>query len=52
MEHLFNSFNGTNFHGADNELKTELAKINEDKMTTVTTYWFFIPPSSPHMGGS
>ena len=52
----FFSDNGTNFHGADNELKKEYAKINEGKveaeMTTVTTAWSFIPPSSPHMGGS
>ncbi|OXA55241.1 Pro-Pol polyprotein [Folsomia candida] len=50
------SDNGTNFHGANNELKSALAEINQDKMNQECNNrgirWSFLPPSSPHMGGS
>ncbi|XP_055918431.1 uncharacterized protein LOC129950523 [Eupeodes corollae] len=49
------SDNGTNFRGADKELRVSLCKLNQDKIKTfMTTHhikWNFIPPASPHMGG-
>ncbi|XP_055910431.1 uncharacterized protein LOC129944792 [Eupeodes corollae] len=50
----FFSDNGTNFHGADRELQ-QAASISQSlaaEFTCSTTKWTFIPPSSPHMGGS
>lgn len=48
------SDNGTNFHGADNQLKREIEERNY-RMATVftnsTTRWRFNPPGAPHMGG-
>ncbi|XP_046748847.1 uncharacterized protein LOC124412775 [Diprion similis] len=53
------SDNGTNFTGANNELKA-LATVLQDKthQQKITNYssesqiqWHFIPPYSPHMGG-
>ncbi|XP_055585244.1 uncharacterized protein LOC129738083 [Uranotaenia lowii] len=47
---------GTNFIGADNELKLALATVNQNKLieefTTTDTQWIFNPPASPHMGGA
>lgn len=46
---------GTNFQGANKELKNELRKINRtlsDTFTNRDTLWRFNPPSTPHMGGS
>ncbi|XP_065088114.1 uncharacterized protein LOC135709657 [Ochlerotatus camptorhynchus] len=46
---------GTNFVGADKELKVAVAELDRDKLltefTTPTTSWRFNPPASPHMGG-
>lgn len=48
--------NGTNFHGADNELQLALKDVNfayiQEKFETSLTRWCFNPPASPHMGGS
>ncbi|XP_055914028.1 uncharacterized protein LOC129947476 [Eupeodes corollae] len=50
------SDNGTNFHGAERELREALKEVNTEKLmetfTTTDTKWTFIPPGSPHMGGS
>jgi hypothetical protein len=50
------SDNGTNFVGANNELKAALAELNqsklEDECKTRGIRWRFNPPSAPHMGGS
>jgi transposase InsO family protein len=50
------SDNGTNFIGADNELKKSLQQMNQQEITTALAVkgiqWHFIPPSAPHMGGS
>ncbi|XP_058840799.1 uncharacterized protein LOC131696266 [Topomyia yanbarensis] len=47
---------GTNFVGANKELKPALAELNHEKIvaefTTPHTKWSFIPPLSPHMGGA
>ncbi|CAG7700760.1 unnamed protein product, partial [Allacma fusca] len=49
------SDNGTNFHGANNELRKALLDLDqstiEAKMTNHGIKWNFIPPGSPHMGG-
>jgi hypothetical protein len=53
-EKLF-SDNGTNFHGAERELREALEHIDQEKMLTELTQkkidWKFIPPNSTHMGG-
>lgn len=50
------SDNGTNFKGADKELTNHLLQFDQSKlereMTTRGIAWHFIPPRSPHMGGS
>lgn len=50
------SDNGTNFKGADKELTNQLLQFDQSKlereMTTRGISWHFIPPRSPHMGGS
>ena len=50
------SDNGTNHHGADNELKKSLEELNQQRMIQEMTVrgieWHFIPPSAPHMGGA
>lgn len=50
------SDNGTNLRGADNELKKSLMELDQKKITRYLTdkaiKWNFIPPASPHMGGS
>ncbi|XP_062713237.1 uncharacterized protein LOC134290188 [Aedes albopictus] len=47
---------GTNFIGANRELTEALRFLDEDKLmqefVTPHTKWTFLPPSSPHMGGS
>ncbi|CAG7832143.1 unnamed protein product [Allacma fusca] len=49
------SDNGTNFHGANNELKKALSELDpnaiEAKMISKGISWNFIPISSPYMGG-
>ncbi|XP_035714129.1 uncharacterized protein LOC118438289 [Folsomia candida] len=53
--HIY-SDNGTNFRGADNELKTALQEINQKQMenecATRGITWHWNPPSAPHFGGS
>lgn len=49
------SDNGTNFHGANNQLRQELAERSKHLATVFTntqTRWTFNPPSAPHMGGA
>ncbi|XP_055603838.1 uncharacterized protein LOC129752068 [Uranotaenia lowii] len=49
------SDNGTNFRGADNILQQQIGQFQEDLAATFTnthTKWIFIPPGTPHMGGS
>jgi transposase InsO family protein len=50
------SDNGTNFVGADAELRRCLEEMNQDTLTTTMATngirWHFIPPAAPHMGGS
>jgi hypothetical protein len=51
------SDNGTNFHGADRELKAAVQELRHDsnlltELTTRNVDWRFISPSSPHMGGA
>ncbi|XP_075160331.1 uncharacterized protein LOC142233319 [Haematobia irritans] len=49
------SDNGTNFVGADRELREAIKHVNTNVLvchfTTATTEWNFNPPSAPHMGG-
>lgn len=47
------SDNGTNFKGADRELRQQLLEIQDELQRHFTQIkWVFIPPASPHMGGS
>ena len=53
---VIQSDNGTNFVGADKELRTLLAQENSqtqlvEAMATQGITWKFIPPGSPHFGG-
>ena len=52
----FYSDNGTNFVGAERELRETLADVDKNELvktfTTTTTKWNFNPPASPHMGGA
>ncbi|XP_055632493.1 uncharacterized protein LOC129772974 [Toxorhynchites rutilus septentrionalis] len=47
---------GTNFRGANRELKAVLANLDQQRLiaefTTPHTSWNFNPPASPHMGGA
>ena len=47
---------GTNFKGAEKELREELQKFNHNKIQEYACRnqfkWIFNPPASPHMGGS
>lgn len=49
------SDNGTNFHGAETELKKAFMSMNKDELksafTTPETEWIFNPLASSHMGG-
>jgi transposase InsO family protein len=49
------SDNGTNFHGADNEMKKAIKELDTEKMQAEFAAkgmeWQFNPPSAPHMGG-
>ena len=50
------SDNGTNFHGAERELRQALNDLEQDRivaeLTTKNVEWNFNPPSAPHMGGA
>lgn len=50
------SDNGTNFVGADRELRDEWAKIDKREVEMASEErnitWKFIPPGAPHMGGA
>ncbi|XP_055591416.1 uncharacterized protein LOC129743406 [Uranotaenia lowii] len=49
------SDNGTNFRGADNILQKQIQQLHSNMASTFTdarTKWVFIPPGTPHMGGS
>lgn len=52
----FYSDNGTNFHGANNELKKEFAKLDQnaiqERFTSAEQKWTFITPTASHMGGA
>ncbi|KAH0947926.1 hypothetical protein HN011_000618 [Eciton burchellii] len=53
--HMY-SDNGTNFHGADRELRTSLQAIRSDatlqaNLANDGVQWHFIPPAAPHFGG-
>lgn len=52
----FYSDNGTNFHGTDNTLRDEFAKLDKNRIqeefTTSEYSWSFNPPAAPHTGGS
>ncbi|XP_039438455.1 uncharacterized protein LOC120419726 [Culex pipiens pallens] len=46
---------GTNFVGANNELRQEMNKIDgqlAETFTNTNTRWIFNPPAAPHMGGA
>lgn len=45
------SDNGTNFHGANNELIAVLKEM-QDRSKVPSIKWIYNPPASPHMGGS
>ena len=49
------SDNGTNFKGADNELKSLVADLDKDKINQTVANkgvkWNFNPPMAPHFGG-
>jgi hypothetical protein len=50
------SDNGTNFTGANSELKKSLQDMDQDKLDGFcqkqSIRWYFNPPAAPHMGGS
>ena len=52
--HLY-SDNGTNFHGANNEIRKSLKELNQEKiigrLSPLGIEWHFNPPAAPHMGG-
>ncbi|XP_068200721.1 uncharacterized protein [Palaemon carinicauda] len=47
--------NGTNFHGAEKELRKSLHEMNDDQVRTFLSKesisWTFNPPTASHMGG-
>ncbi|XP_075162909.1 uncharacterized protein LOC142235544 [Haematobia irritans] len=52
----FYSDNGTNFIGAERELREAISEVDKNELikafTTVNTKWIFNPPASPHMGSA
>ncbi|XP_065086466.1 uncharacterized protein LOC135708344 [Ochlerotatus camptorhynchus] len=46
------SDNGTNFQGAERELRKQIGNGLAETFTNANTKWFFNPPSAPHMGGA
>ncbi|CAG7832898.1 unnamed protein product [Allacma fusca] len=50
------SDNGTNFRGAERELRQAMDELDRNRikaeLTSHKTDWKFIPPRSPHMGGA
>ncbi|XP_036348065.1 uncharacterized protein LOC118757462, partial [Rhagoletis pomonella] len=52
----FFSDNGTNFIGAERELRQAVAEVNRNELvrtfTSSHTKWNFNPPLAPHMGGA
>ena len=52
---LIRSDNGTNFVGAERELRKELEAWNQDRIHEVLSHrgisWLFNPPAASHMGG-
>ena len=50
------SDNGTNFRGADVELRNAIRELDQDQLQQDLSgrgiEWFFNPPAAPHMGGS
>ena len=51
------SDNGTNFVGAEKEMREKINELDQEKMVKKTTQhhkieWKFNPPSSPHFGGA
>lgn len=50
------SDNGTNFRGADRELRESLQQLDHSKIDNFLlqgfTKWHFIPPHAPHFGGA
>ncbi|XP_055614497.1 uncharacterized protein LOC129760849 [Uranotaenia lowii] len=47
------SDNGTNFVGANNDLRTKIdSEQLAESFTNASTKWIFNPPSAPHMGGA
>ena len=52
---VFYSDNGSNFVGAERQLKESLEEWNQtkivDELSQKGTEWHFIPPGAPHMGG-
>ncbi|KAH0947006.1 hypothetical protein HN011_007602 [Eciton burchellii] len=53
--HMY-SDNGTNFHGADRELRISLQAMRTDSILQANlandgVQWHFIPPAAPHFGG-
>jgi hypothetical protein len=55
MPRLIISDNGTNFHGADKELKELVSNLDLDTLVDRTSNqgveWKFNPPQAPHFGG-
>ena len=53
--HLIRSDNGTNFVGAERELRKEMEAWNKDRIQEVMSRrgirWMFNPPAASHMGG-
>ena len=51
----FYSDNGTNFVGAEQELREAIREVDSNEFvrnfTTATTKWNFNPPAAPNMGG-